>query len=422
MKIRASLRLYVAVAMFLSGTLLVAGMSTVAVNYFFYGLDTSLTTFMRSEAFEFDAEDGKPYQVQEMTIATRWQDLPELIQNRFKDVHLENGKLAKKIDGIPILKVPTVRDFLMKLERDGKLRYISISFDDGDVKRSLAEERPKFLYILLFALAAITLFGVILLIMLKQVSEPVRQLRNWAKRLDKKQKNEPTPNFQYSELNVLAEIIESSLNSVQESVTREKEFLGYASHELRTPIAVTRSNAELLQKMIERGINTDKQLQVLDRIRRASFTMTDLTETLLWLNRQEHKQLAEESIVLGDLVFQIQSELRYLLEGKSVNVSISHDSTMLSIPPGLGRIVITNIIRNAFQHTYEGDVVIEQKQQSLLITNHNYSDNDNQHDLGFGLGLQLTDRLIKQYGWYYKNETLSDGRRVEIHFDHQQTT
>ncbi|WP_244225164.1 histidine kinase dimerization/phospho-acceptor domain-containing protein [Vibrio aquaticus] len=62
-------------------------------------------------------------------------------------------------------------------------------------------------------------------------------------------------------------------------------FLGYASHELRTPIAVTRNNSELLCKMISKGIPSEKQLVVLDRIERAGFTMTDLTETLLWLNQ-----------------------------------------------------------------------------------------------------------------------------------------
>ncbi|GAD78820.1 sensor histidine kinase [Vibrio ezurae] len=416
MKIRASLRLYVVVAMFLSGTLLVAGMSAVAVNYFFYGLDTAMSTFMHTEAFEFEAQDGQPYQVQEMTIATRWQDLPELIQHRFDKADLENGKLMKNIDGFPILKSPSVRDFLMKIESNGEVRYISLSFDDRNATRILPAKPPQFAYIVLFAFIAITIFGVILLVMLRQVSEPVRQLRDWAKRLDQKQQHETTPNFQYRELNTLAEIIESSLNSVQASVEREKEFLGYASHELRTPIAVTRSNAELLQKMIERGVNSEKQLQVVDRIRRASFTMTDLTETLLWLNRQEQKQLAEESIILGDLVFQIQSELRYLLKGKKVQVSISHDSCELTIPPGLGRIVITNIVRNAFQHTYEGEVAIVQKQQRLLITNHNYSDSDSQHELGFGLGLELTDRLIKQYGWFYQHDILPNGRRVEIDF------
>ncbi|WP_435806497.1 histidine kinase dimerization/phospho-acceptor domain-containing protein [Shewanella psychromarinicola] len=35
-------------------------------------------------------------------------------------------------------------------------------------------------------------------------------------------------------------------------------MLGYASHELRTPIAVIRTNSELLQKLIHKGASPEK--------------------------------------------------------------------------------------------------------------------------------------------------------------------
>ncbi|WP_394242901.1 sensor histidine kinase [Vibrio astriarenae] len=414
MKIRTSLRLYVVGAMFIAGTLAIGAMSGVAVNYFFYGLDTAMEGFMRSQAFEFEAKDGEPVQLQEMTIATRWQDLPQPIQNMFDEESLQLQILEKEIDGIPLIKRPESGYFVMKVERDGAIRYTSVTFNKLHPERFKSGRPPQFIYIAGFAFGAIVLFGGTLILLVRRVSMPVKGLRNWAKGLDKEQLNEPIPNFRYSELNALADIIRSSLSSVQEGLEREKRFLGYASHELRTPIAVTRSNSELLQKMIQRGIGQEKQLEVLARIERASYTMTYLTETLLWLNRQEDKELPNQELELGAFVSQIQSELRYLLDGKSVSVKVVVDKTKYILPEALVRIVVTNLIRNAFQHTFEGDVLIEQRENRLVIVNSNVQENEQADDLGFGLGLELTERLVSQYGWHYVNQTTATGRRVEL--------
>ncbi len=103
---------------------------------------------------------------------------------------------------------------------------------------------------------------------------------------------------------------------MQQSLDREQEFLSYASHELRTPIAVTRTNSELLSKMMTVNNSPEKQIEVVERIKRASITMTDLTETLLWLNRSEGKSLVTENVQLGELTEQLVHDLDYLLEGK----------------------------------------------------------------------------------------------------------
>ncbi|MGJ8581599.1 MAG: sensor histidine kinase, partial [Psychromonas sp.] len=224
------------------------------------------------------------------------------------------------------------------------------------------------------------------------------------------------PDFHYSELNSLADIVRSSLQSVQESLEREQQFLGYASHELRTPIAVTRTNTELLRKMIEKEISTEKQLQVLDRIERASLNMTNLTETLLWLNRQADKSIPLTTLSLGQLTQQLLNELHYLLKGKKVEIQIQTDNSEQQLPAVLCRIIINNLIRNALQHTNEGKIVITQSGHQLTIHNQDLSENMVDNDLGFGLGLELIERLVKHYEWQYKNTATDNGHYVEINF------
>ncbi|WP_261817555.1 sensor histidine kinase [Vibrio gallicus] len=412
MKLRSSLRLYVVGAMFVAGSLAILAMSGVAINYFFAGMDVGMKEHMHSYAFYQKVSDDHPLYKRDLTVASRWQDLPPIIQQRFDEQDLTNDVLMKSIDGFPLFGHPKAGYFVMRLQEQGETRYISIEHS----RRFAGSNNPRFGYILLFGLLAIVLLGVTLILLIRKVSNPVRGLKNWASVLDKHNLNEPIPDFRYAELNTLAQIIQSSLSSVQEGLEREQRFLGYASHELRTPIAVIRSNTELLRKMQQKGVSVAKQQQVLQRVERATYTMGDLTETLLWLNRPQQKSLPVESLRLGELVSQLDYELRYLLDGKGVVATVTTDDTELVASAALCRIVITNLIRNAFQHTYNGKVIITQTGCRLLIVNESSHDPIGQQDLGFGLGLELTERLVTHCGWAYSNQVVGNGRAVKLDF------
>lgn len=413
MKIRSSLRLYFLFAMLLVGAITILIMSALAMNYFIAGMQMTTSGYMRSQAFQYKVEDGQPVHVNELTIATRWEDLPLEIKNTLDENELVTNELLKELEGIPIIETPKRGYFAMRLEHKGNIRYASLlliqnEYTPGDI--------PHFKYIAFIALGAIFLFAVALIAIIRRISTPVERLIDWARSLDKDSLSYRAPAFEYSELNALAEIIRTSLISVQESLDREQQFLGYASHELRTPIAVTRTNTELLRKMILKEVEQDKQLEVLERIERAGYTMTDLSETLLWLNRRDDKELSVVNLSLGSLVNQIDSELRYLCVGKDINVQIMTDDTQRLLPQGVCRIVLTNLIRNAFQHTYQGEVYIMQSGCSVTIINRNVMFECDESDLGFGLGLELTEKLVKKCTWYYSNKSTGSGREVEVQF------
>lgn len=417
MKIRPSIRLYFLVAMLFVGSATIGVLTITGIHYFFAGLDTAMTEFMRAQATELPlGENDAPVQFDDVTLAAKWEDLPIEIQQNLNPEELIPNELLKRIDGVPIISEPEAGYFAMKVIVDGETRYISLLLKQMDMNDKFENEPPPFIYIIFIGLGAIVFFFIALILVQRKIASPVEELKDWAKALDKEQLTQPVPNFHYSELNALGELIKSSLSSVQESLEREQRFLGYASHELRTPIAVTRTNSELLRKMITKQLPAEKQLEVLDRIERAGFTMTDLTETLLWLNRQEGKSLPSYPVSLGKSIQQIVGELGYLLQGKSVEVTTTVDQTTLELPEGLCRIVISNLIRNAFQHTENGIVEIAQAGDTLSIVNRNTEPKIGRDDLGFGLGLELTQRLIAQYGWTYQTQQSPEGWRVDVTF------
>ncbi|MCF7505710.1 MULTISPECIES: HAMP domain-containing sensor histidine kinase [Vibrio] len=416
MKIRPSLRIYVLLAILVTGVTTILVLSALSINYFISGMDVAMRGSMIAQAQQEVVKPGKPVTNQEFTVATQWSDLPQGIQSHIEQSNVELNVISKKVLGKSIFAPPKEGYFVMKVMKGDEERYVSAVFDQ--TRDHFLEDKalPHFVTILLTALAAIVLFFAILVLILRKVASPVEQLKNWAKSLDKDNLNEPTPDFHFSELNTLANIIRDSLSSVQSGLEREQKFLGYASHELRTPIAVTRTNSELLEKLIQKGKSPEKQLEVIDRIKRAGFTMTDLTETLLWLTRQQDKDLPVESTHLGELLQQINHDLTYLLSGKAVIVNLESDDTRCQLPLGLTRIVLTNLIRNAFQHTDSGTVDIVQSGSKVTIVNHNTDGTIEDNHLGFGLGLELTEKLLAQYQWQYHNQELAGGREVWVDF------
>jgi signal transduction histidine kinase len=210
--------------------------------------------------------------------------------------------------------------------------------------------------------------------------------------------------------------VSSSLQSVQSTLDREKKFLAHASHELRTPIAVVRSNTELMQKLIEKPNSLDKQRVVLDRILRAGYGMTELCEILLWLNRGEYRNLPTADIELSLLLEQLTRSLSYLIENKKVEVYTQFEEGQYPMSASLITIVAGNLIRNAYQHTQCGTVEIIQKGQIVTICNLEAQVEENENTLGFGLGLELTEQIIRHYNWRYEVQKFPNGRSVEIEF------
>ena len=429
MKIRRSLKAYFLVMMIITGISIITIMSVVSFNYFLTGVNFSLSNAMRAQAFKRPVSDGNPVRLNDFFIASRWEDLPEKIKTKLNENDLIENELLKEIDGNPLIEKPEAGYFVMKLiSNDNQVRYVSTMFHKNNIgrspRRNIVREPPPFLYLILIALGLMFVFALVPYIIIRKVATPIEKLMNWTKNLDNKQLSQPIPDFHYSELNNLASIVQSSLYSVQDSLEREQQFLGYASHELRTPIAITRTNTELLRKMIDKDIGVEKQLQVLDRLERASINMTDLTETLLWLNRKTALSIPLSSISIGLLTKQLLEELTYLLNGKSVEINIKTDETTQLLPEALCRIVINNLIRNALQHSTEGSIEITQSGHYLSIKNQEHSDVNKQsssggnikNELGFGLGLELTERLVKQYNWQYINTSTEYGHYVEIHF------
>nr|WP_320051176.1 HAMP domain-containing sensor histidine kinase [uncultured Desulfuromonas sp.] len=429
MKYRLSLKLSVALAFLLLAILLVIGYSMLSVHYFIQGMDNSMLSNMEQAALSF--VDSVPEEKQQglnqfsgYAIAEQWQNMPYEIQSNFTSPPQKKGVLYKYED-TNWLRPPDAILFVMRLKVAHKDLYISRRLTHDMASPLVGHNVRKTLHTLItISVGTAASLALIILLLTRRFSRPVAALGVWARQLSPENLNDPIPDFSYADLNQLAELIRSSSSSVHDSLEREHRFLRHISHELRTPISVIRNNMELMHRLEQDASQPlgPRQKQVVDRVDRASLTMQHVTETLLWLSRQETEEsLPQNTIDLEQLIQLLVAELSYL-SNDAITTRVETAPCLIRVSEPAARIVLSNLLRNAFQHTYQGTITITQTGNRVEICNFQESGADHEENLGFGLGLQLTAQLTAKLGWDYKNEATPDGHQVLITLGHRAQT
>lgn len=257
-------------------------------------------------------------------------------------------------------------------------------------------------------------FGLGVLVMRRAIA-PVAELARIVADIDvehlsaKDLKRIHSERFGNDEVGVLAGTIEKTLERICAFVERERYFTSSASHELRTPITVITGALELL----ELSDLSATDVKAVDRVRRATLDMKTSIEMFLCLARETDDGLYGEPFLVMPLVSQAIDQQRYLLNGKLVDVEFDDlaDPRVFGHPQAFS-IAVNNLVRNAFEHTLDGQgpITIRINDHELFVTNHLSSDADARHgpteaepqaSQGYGLGLGIVQRLCERNGWSF---------------------
>lgn len=172
----------------------------------------------------------------------------------------------------------------------------------------------------------------------------------------------------------------------------------HASHELRTPLAIIQASLDTL------GVRTapeDPNFPSLLRASRACANMILLSEALLWLARPSSRPIGKSIVWPGALCSELLVDMQYLVENKNIQVSLNDQVSSINIEHDLFRIVLANLIRNAFQHTSSGTITLAITDNSLVISNPVDAAGKSE-TVSFGLGLQLVERIANRLDWQFE--------------------
>jgi heavy metal sensor kinase len=161
------------------------------------------------------------------------------------------------------------------------------------------------------------------------------------------------------ELRRLTETLNAMLSRIESSVAHITQFTADASHDLRTPLALIRTNAELA---LRRPRREDEYRETLGRILAAAEESTQLIEHLLTLARADAgaAQLRFEASDLSQVLHKVSPLARILAQAKGLGFSDAIDSEPLPVSmdsSGMERLLLA-MLDNAVKYTPEGSIFL----------------------------------------------------------------
>ena len=181
---------------------------------------------------------------------------------------------------------------------------------------------------------------------------PLYRLLGWLDRYDINEHTEPIDNpTSVTEFCTLNDAINRYSQRNQQLFEQQKRFIGDASHELQTPIAICQNRLEMLcdTDMTEEQMGeVIKTLQTLEH-------MSELNRSLLLLSKiDNHQFLDTMPIDMAALLRQTYSEYRRMAIENRVEVTLHEEGNPTwDINPALAKVLIHNLYRNALVHNVE---------------------------------------------------------------------
>jgi heavy metal sensor kinase len=157
------------------------------------------------------------------------------------------------------------------------------------------------------------------------------------------------------ELGHLARSFNSLLDRLSQSFERQQRFMADASHELRTPVAILRGEAEVALSQQSRSL--EEYRESLGVLHQEAERLTHIVEDLFTLTRADAGQypLQPRDFYLDELVAECVHSARTLALAKKISLNFQEASeSPIHADESLLRRMILNLLDNAIKYTAEG--------------------------------------------------------------------
>lgn len=173
------------------------------------------------------------------------------------------------------------------------------------------------------------------------------------------------------ELDQLANTFNRMLDRIENTFEQQRQFIADASHELKTPIAILRSQWEKLA--MQNNLDNELRKKIVSDIEELA-RISRLISNLLLLSTPDNKALASESglVNLNELFSALEDDVKVLAEPKSQCVKVTVQESIV-LPGDKSRLyqLFLNLADNAVKYTPEkGSIEIKAHKNSdkIVIT------------------------------------------------------
>lgn len=263
--------------------------------------------------------------------------------------------------------------------------------------------------IFLYLVLLVTVIGITILVFQRSM-RPLYDLLKWLDNYRPGGKNRPVPNRtrieEFRRLNLAAQ---QAVDRSEALYQQQKQFIGNASHELQTPLAVLSGRLEWLLDHTEL---TEEQMGEVLQMQRTLKRLSRLNKTLLLLTKIDNHQFPESTTVdIASLVREQQELYCEIFSARDIHWSLSLPETFpVQMNESLASVLVTNLMKNACLHSEPGaEVQVRLENRTLTVSNPGAAPLDQEQvfkrfyqgakkEGSNGLGLALVKAVADYYG------------------------
>lgn len=286
-------------------------------------------------------------------------------------------------------------------------QMLVMQYEITDLER--VENKLAWVFILSW-LALLVMVLITAVFLSRKLSQPLEQLSEQISQLSPEQRGlQLTDDIPANELGKIAASFNRYLIRMDEYVEKQNAFAAMASHELRSPLTVINTSADLLD-----GFQSSKQRQRhVDKIQSSTRHLASLVHALLQVTRDKPVDNDSASpLVLHELIENALKQLEAQIQTRGLIVKNLIPSDLhLSLNAVLLEVVVENLLRNAVRHSSGTEIQIVLQQQTLIVqdTGDQLLDSDLNEWLkrgvsvdpqkGYGMGLYISQMICDHQGW-----------------------
>ncbi|MCM1145831.1 MAG: HAMP domain-containing histidine kinase [Blautia sp.] len=234
----------------------------------------------------------------------------------------------------------------------------------------------------------------------------------------------------------MKQALKQSLSKQWEAEKMRQEQIAALAHDLKTPLTIVRGNVELLYDTAL----SDVQKECADYIKNSSFQMQDYIQTLIDITKSTDNFRPQiQKVTLSDFLQELQKQTKGLCAAKGIQLQLVYEyqTQHVHIDYDLLMRALLNVISNAIEHTPTNGIVSLTVKESdgyfvfiIRDTGSGFSaealkhaaeqfymgDKSRNSDTHFGMGLYITDLVIKQHHGQltFTNSEKTGGAEVTI--------
>ncbi|MDF2474911.1 MAG: two-component sensor histidine kinase [Sphingobacterium sp.] len=338
------------------------------------------------------------------------------MQNVYKDT-----MLLMQDDDDPEPELEPVRMLTTAFEHKG--HYYELSIINSTIEESDLIKNLFYSVVILFILLVVSIVSINKVVIERLWSPLYRFLDQLTKFRLGKSGDKPAMVTNIQEFKDLQLAVSTLIRHNEETYEQQKQFIGNASHELQTPLAIMINKLEMVAET--EGLQPEQSNAIAEVLNTAE-RLVRLNKSLLLLTKIENRQyLNNEDLSLNKLVTHTVDELEEIAAFKNIVIKVNqHQELNLRLDSSLANIIVSNLIRNALFHNMEGgEVNIAITENSLAVANTSVQGaldaeqvfsrfyKSDTSSKGSGLGLAIVQAICNLYGF-----------SISYHYDNNQHT